>query len=114
MKTTKSIDTENEIPFEEEISTKEIIVQSYQLSLDKALEEYRPELEFACDFLDQCHYVSRQNKAELLLHYGNNPPEGAIHVPTVLFPKGVHLNSDGIHPDFNVLRKIATEQALLQ
>lgn len=86
-------------------------VRRYKLSLDTALEAFRPELEFACQFLDQCHHLSRQDEADLLLHYGDNPPKDAVHVPAALFPKGVRVNTDGIHPDFNELDRIETDCA---
>lgn len=88
----------------------------YRLSLDGALERFRPELEFACRFLDQCHNLSCDGEADLVLHYGEDPPEDAIQVPPALFPNGVYLNSDGIHPNFEALDKILsgeTPRALL-
>ncbi len=91
-------------------------VRSYRLSLDPALEAFRPELEFACRFLDRCHYLARHDEADLLLHYGAHPPKGAVHVPAALFPNGVSIKADGIHPDFDGLNGIeagATGPALL-
>jgi hypothetical protein len=88
----------------------------YRLSIDGALEDFRPELEFACQFLDQCHHVSHQTDADLVLHYGDNPPEGATHIPSALFPDGVKVNSEGIHPVFDTLDRLAAgsgPQALL-
>ena len=88
----------------------------YRLSIDGPLEELRPELEFACQYLDQCHYLSLRADADLVLHYGANPPQGAVHIPAVLFPEGVIVNSEGIHPDFDALDRLSggsETQALL-
>ncbi len=79
----------------------------YRLSIDGPLEDFRPELEFACQFLDRCHHLSRQADADLVLHYGANPPQGAVQVPSVLFPNGVQLKPDGIHPNFDTLDGLA-------
>ncbi len=73
-------------------------VVAYRLSVAPGLEAFRPELEYSCDFLDRCHYVKRGGDAAITLHYGPNPPAGAIAVPSVLFPDGFRLDNDGIHP----------------
>ncbi len=78
----------------------------YRLSLDGALETFRPELEFVCRFLDVCHPLEHADDAEAVLHYGANPPPGAVHVPSALFPAGVHLDENGIHPNFSALERI--------
>jgi peptidoglycan/xylan/chitin deacetylase (PgdA/CDA1 family) len=69
----------------------------YRLSLQEGLEAFRSELEFACSFLDRSHFVERGNSSDRILHYGANPPPGAIQVPAVLFPGAVRLDSEGIH-----------------
>ncbi len=78
----------------------------YRLSLDPALEPFRPEIEYACDFLDACHFVRREPGAETVLHYGGGAPDEAIRVPAAVFPNGVRLSEDGIHPEPAPLREI--------
>ena len=71
----------------------------YRLSLHPSVERFRPELEFACAFLDLCHLVKRAPQAATVLHYGPEPPPGAVAVPAALFPDAVRVDADGIHPD---------------
>lgn len=78
----------------------------YRLSLDPALEAFRPEIEYTCDFLDSCHFVCREPDAPTVLHCGADAPTGAITVPAALFPAGVRLTDDGIHPEHGELRQI--------
>lgn len=78
----------------------------YRLSLDPALEPFRPEIEYACDFLDSCHFVARAPEAETVLHYGSGAPAAAIPVPATLFPDGVRLADDGVHPEPTALSRI--------
>jgi hypothetical protein len=88
----------------------------YRLSIAPSLEGFRPEIEFACLFLERCHPVSRRDDAERVLHYGPDAPPGAVHVPSVLFPNAVRLDSDGIHPSPEALDRAevgATGAALL-
>ncbi len=70
----------------------------YRLSLAPALEAFRPELEFACGFLDAAYHVQRARDAERVLHYGAGAPTDVIAVPAVLFPGCVHVDSSGIRP----------------
>ncbi len=78
----------------------------YRLSLDPALEAFRPEIEYVCDFFDSCHFVRREQDASLVLHYGAEAPAGAVTVPAALFPTSVRLADDGIHPERDELRRI--------
>ncbi len=79
----------------------------YRLSLHPQLEAFRPELEFACGFVDQCHPVTRSDTASpVVLHYGLAPPAGAIHIPNAIFPDGVFIDDQGIHPNFDHLRRL--------
>ena len=78
----------------------------YRLSLGPGLEPFRPELEFACRFLDRAHPVARSDRAETVLHYGPGTPAGAVEVPALVFPDAVRLDGDGIHPDFAGLARI--------
>jgi hypothetical protein len=76
----------------------------YRLSLHPQLEEFRSELEFACHFIDRCHPTTRSGSdATIVVHYGPEPPADAIHIPNTLFPEGVIVNHDGIHPNFDKL-----------
>jgi hypothetical protein len=78
-------------------------VVSYTLSIAPELEAFRPELEYSCDFLDRCYFVKRTAGASTRLHYGNNAPADALAVPAKLFPDGVCLKDDGIHPSLDRL-----------
>lgn len=71
----------------------------YRLSLHPSVERFRPELEFACSFLDLCHPVRRAPEAPVVLHYGPEPPPGAVAVPAALFPHAVRVDAHGIHPE---------------
>ena len=81
-------------------------VLPYRLSIAPNLEAFRPELEYCCDFLDRCHYVKRTADATAVLHYGDNAPAGAIAVPAQIFPDGVRLDHDGIHPNHERLESL--------
>lgn len=73
-------------------------MRSYRLSIAKALEPYRSEIEFACGFVDACYGLARDDGAERILHYGADAPSGATTVPAVLFPAGVYADKEGLHP----------------
>lgn len=79
-------------------STAHSETRGYRLSLHPSVEGFRPELEFACSFLDRCHPVRRTEDEGQVLHYGPEPPPGALAVPAVLFPVAVRIEGDGIHP----------------
>jgi hypothetical protein len=85
-------------------------VCSYRLSIHPSLELFRPELEFACAFLDQCHFVSRADHADIVLHYGPEAPDGAVAVPSVLFPDCVLVDGGGIFPIAAALENAAAGQ----
>ena len=80
--------------------------QPYRLSIAPDLEQFRPEIEHACLFLERCHFVARANESDTVLHYGANPLPGAIHVPAALFPHGVRVDARGIHPNRDALHAI--------
>jgi hypothetical protein len=80
----------------------------FRLSIAPSLEAFRPEIEFACLFLERCHPVNRQDTATRVLHYGPDAPSGAVHVPSVLFPNAVRLDDDGIHPRPQELERAET------
>lgn len=70
----------------------------YRLSIAPSLDRYRSELEYACAFLDRCYHVERVDEAQTVLHYGPQPPAGAVAVPNLIFPDAVLVDSAGIHP----------------
>jgi len=72
--------------------------RGYRLSLHPSVESFRPELEFACSFLDRSYPVRRVEGEGQVLHYGPEPPPGAVAVPAVLFPGAVRVDGDGIRP----------------
>ncbi|MGD9537699.1 MAG: hypothetical protein AB7P52_08645 [Alphaproteobacteria bacterium] len=80
---------------------------AYRFSLAPALEPYRPEIEHALDFLDRAYGLKRDEAASRRLHYGAGAPPDALTVPVVLFPGGVRLDHDGIHPSRDALEAIA-------
>ena len=80
----------------------------YRVSLAPDIEAFRPEIEHACRFLDDCYGLRRVADTKLVLHYGADAPAGAIAVPAVLFPRGVRIDSQGLHPDHGALRVMAS------
>lgn len=82
----------------------------YQLSLDPELEAFRPEIEFACGFIDHCYGLQRSDHGPVL-HYGKSSQANAIHVPATLFPDSVRIGNDGIRLDRS--RFSAIERQLL-
>ena len=59
----------------------------------------RSEIEYACDFISQAHFLVRTNNASRILHYGPNPPIGALHIPSLLKPYLIIRKNSGIHLD---------------
>lgn len=80
----------------------------YRLSIDPALEGFRPEIEHVCGFLDDCYLLRRTPEAERVLHYGEQPPQNAVAIPAVLFPTGVRADADGLHPQRDKLLEFVT------
>ena len=78
----------------------------YRLSISPTLEGFRPEIEHACGFLDACYHVKRTSDAMRVLHYGRDAPAGAVAIPAALFPDGVRIGADGIHPRHEKLLSI--------
>lgn len=78
----------------------------YRLSIAPELQPFAPEIAYACDFLDRAHAVQRVDQADRVLHYGDRPPPGALAVPAAIFPDGVLLDEDGIHPVHDTLAEI--------
>lgn len=83
---------------------------AYRLSVSPALEAFRPEIEHACAFLERCHPLARDAGASTVLHYGPGAPAGAVPIPNLLFPRGVRLDTDGVHPIHGVLERHADRQ----
>ena len=84
---------------------------SYRLSLGADVEPFRPEIEYACDFVDNSYGLRRDSTAEAILHYGMSPPPNAVHVPAVFLPGCVRVEVDGLHIDR--MRLAAVEASLL-
>ncbi len=81
--------------------------RSYRLSLHPPLEKFRSELDFACRFVEQCHPVARSDLASsIIVHYGPEPPADAMHIPNAVFPDGVIIDDNGIHPNFEYLQRL--------
>lgn len=70
----------------------------YRLSLAPALEPFRPEIEFACGFLDTAYALHRVPVGDRVLHYGPGAPPNAVAVPAAMFPACVRVDANGIHP----------------
>lgn len=81
----------------------------YGLTIASELTPFRSEIEYACDFLDRAHFVRRVERAERMLHYGPNAPPGSLTVPAALFPNGVRINADGIHPNEECLAALEND-----
>jgi len=79
----------------------------YRLSLAPALEPFRSEVEYACEFLDLAYGLKRAPEAARILHYGPNAPAGAVAVPAALFPDCVRVGADGLHPRGDALAAAA-------
>jgi hypothetical protein len=81
----------------------------YQLSIAPSLEAFRPEIEHACGFIEACYEIRRTPDADLTLHYGPDAPAGCVAIPAILFPQAVRIDSSGIWPQQNILRRIAAD-----
>lgn len=82
---------------------------TYRLSIAEALEEFRPEIEHACGFLDACYHLRRDPGGDRILHYGPGAPPEAVSIPAVLFPAGVRVAGDGIYPRHDALARMAEQ-----
>ena len=80
----------------------------YRLSIAPELAEFRPEIEHVCGFLDSSYQVRRMQEAERVLHYGPDAPRGAVTVPAALFPSGMRVDANGLHPSQNELARMAS------
>ncbi len=74
-------------------------VTPFQLSLSAELEAFRPEVDYACQFLERAHGLRLSRNSGPVLHYGPNPPAHSIAVPAVFFPHGLRVTDTGVHPD---------------
>lgn len=75
------------------------VVLPYRLSIAPSLVRFAPELALVCRFLDRCYLVERSEAATVVLHYGPNPPPGAVTVPASFFPDAIRIDEDGLHPE---------------
>lgn len=80
----------------------------YQLSLDPELETFRPEIDYALGFVEECYGLQRGHSGPVL-HYGKVPLDNAIHIPASLFPSGVRVDDDGIRLDRTRFASIENE-----
>src|SRR5581483_649838 len=87
---------------------------AYRLSIAPALEPFRPEIEFACDFLDAAYALHRKPHDGRVLHYGPDAPAHAVAVPAALFPGGVRVDANGIHPVTETLAAAVRRQGGLR
>ena len=81
----------------------------YRLSIAPELELFRPEIEYVCDFLDDCYLLRRAAEAPRVLHYGAAAPRDAFAVPARLFPAYVRVDRHGMHPRRQELAAFAKE-----
>lgn len=81
---------------------------AYRLSIAPPLAPFTPEITYACDFLDHCHHLVRSEDAARVLHYGPGAPPGAVAVPAAVFPDGVRIAADGLHPEPGTLERLIT------
>lgn len=78
----------------------------FQLSVNSDQEFFRPEIEYVCQFLERAHGLHLSSSMGPVLHYGTNPPDGAVHVPAVFFPDGVKVSHEGLFPDRAAISKM--------
>ncbi len=75
----------------------------YRLTLDPPLEAFRPEVEHALQFVDDCYGLVRTSDAATTLHYGATATAGSVHIRPVLLPDGIRIAGDGIHPRLDAI-----------
>ena len=71
----------------------------FRLSIAPELVFFRPEIEYACNFISQAHFLVHNDNASRILHYGPNPPTGALHIHSFLEPYLIIKDNSGIHLD---------------
>ncbi|MEQ8667347.1 MAG: hypothetical protein RIC16_16630 [Rhodospirillales bacterium] len=84
----------------------------FHLSVAPALVAFRPELEHACRFVAAAHGLTFTSGDGVALHYGDNPPAGAVANPARILPAGTTLRADGIHPDRAKLQNLFSDSGL--
>jgi len=72
---------------------------AFRLTIDPEIEHFRPEIEYACDFISRAHFLVRTNNASLILHYGSRPPVSAVHIPNILTQYLIIKKNSGIYLD---------------
>ena len=68
-----------------------------------------PEIKHALTFVERLYDLKRVPEPEsttTTLHYGPDPPPGAIPIPATFFNNATYLNDAGIHLDASSLRRI--------
>jgi hypothetical protein len=86
-------------------------MNTYALSIHSSLEKFRPEIEFVFKCLDYRFPLTRQTSAQRVLHYGPEPPHGAIALGSHLFPRAVVIGEHGVEVDRDALRAFALDSA---
>lgn len=87
-------------------------VTPFQLSLDTELEVFRPEIRYACQFLERAHGLRLSEDSGPVLHYGSNPPDRSVSVPAVFFPHGVKVSDAGLHPNREAISTLLAESSV--
>ena len=82
---------------------------SFQLSIDSELELFRPEIEYAVNFLTKSHFLVCRKTSEKILHYCKNPPANyTLQIPNYLTQhleidkkSGIYLNRKSFYKRSN-------------
>ncbi|WP_374630628.1 hypothetical protein [Ferrovibrio sp.] len=83
--------------------------RTYRLSLGPDTRDYSPEIGHVCKALALSHGLRRADDSPCWLHYGAEPPSGAIPLPAFLFPQAVTIAADGLHLNRARLDAIAAQ-----
>jgi len=73
----------------------------FQLSIAPEIEFLRPEIDYVCNFITKKHFLIQTDDANRTLHYGINPPLGALNIPDFLSKYLIIGKTGGIHLDRN-------------
>lgn len=72
---------------------------AYRLSLGPDVKDFLPEIQYIQSILAEIYGLRDSPDASLWLHYGAEPPVGAVALPAHLFPGAVRAERDGLHLD---------------
>jgi hypothetical protein len=78
------------------------MTRSFRLTLGTDVTGFRPEVGHVLAALRVAHALEAREDGDgggAWLHYGRDPPAGAIHLPALLFPGAVRVEADGLHLD---------------